>query len=115
MDIPPGQHLKPPFRPRLAVLARRLADRAERFEASARRGTPALSFRSAWAVLAAARIYGAIGREVAARGEHAWDHRVATSKAAKLSIIMHAAREAMQRKSLYPPAPRDQDLWQRPR
>ena len=31
------------------------------------------------AVLAAAEIYGAIGREVAARGEQAWDRRVSTS------------------------------------
>jgi phytoene synthase len=46
MDIPPGQHMKPPFRPRLAVLARRMADRAAAFEASARVGTPKLSFRS---------------------------------------------------------------------
>ena len=37
----------------LAVLGRRLAERAQRYEASARAGTPALSFRSAWAVLAA--------------------------------------------------------------
>ncbi|HEY0270447.1 MAG TPA: phytoene/squalene synthase family protein, partial [Sphingomonas sp.] len=63
MDIPPGEHMKPPYRKRLAVLARRLADRAEHYEASARTGAGALSFRSAWAVLAAAGIYGDIARE----------------------------------------------------
>ncbi len=73
VDIPPGEHMKPPYRPRLALLARRLADRAEQYEASARTGAAALPFRSAWAVLAAAGIYGDIAREVARRGPHAWD------------------------------------------
>jgi phytoene synthase len=115
MDIPPGQHMKPPFRQRLAVLAKRLAARAAEFEASARAGTPTLPLRSAWAVLAAAGIYGAIGRTVAERGEHAWDHRVTTSMAAKIVMIARAAREAIERRTLYPPLPRDPNLWTRPR
>ena len=115
MDIPPGQHMKPPFRQRLAVLTKRLAARAAEYEASARAGTPALPFRSAWAVLAAAGIYGAIGRAVAERGEHAWDHRVTTSAGAKIAMILRAAREAIGRETLYPPVPRDPDLWTRPR
>jgi phytoene synthase len=115
MDIPPGQHMKPPFRQRLAVLAKRLAARAAEFEASARAGTPTLPLRSAWAVLAAAGIYGAIGRTVAERGEHAWDNRVTTSTAAKIAMIARAAREAIERRTLYPPLPRDPNLWTRPR
>ncbi|MDB5710457.1 MAG: phytoene synthase [Sphingomonas bacterium] len=115
MDIPPGEHMKPHFRARLAVLAARLAARAAEFEASARVGTTALSFRSAWAVLAAADIYGAIARAVAARGEHAWDRRVSTGAAAKLGFIARAAGNAMRRRTLYPPRPRDADLWTRPR
>lgn len=115
MDIPPGQHLKPAFRPRLAILAQRLADRAAAFEASARIGTPKLSFRSAWAVLAAAGIYGAIARAVAAGGEHGWDRRVTISDAAKIAFIARAWREAMRRRTLYPSAPRDPALWKRPR
>jgi len=115
MDIPPGEHMKPPFRPRLAVLASRLADRAAAFEASARLGTPKLSFRSAWAVLAAAGIYGAIGRDVAALGEHAWDRRVSTSAAAKIAMIARAAVEALRRRTLFSPVPRDPSLWTRPR
>ena len=115
MDIPPGEHMKPPYRPRLAVLAARLAARAAAFEASARVGTTALSFRSAWAVLAAADIYGAIARTVAARGEHAWDRRVSTGAAAKLGFIVRAAGNAARRRTLYPPRPRDPDLWTRPR
>ena len=115
MDFPPGQHMKPPFRSRLAVLTKRMAARAAAFEAMAREGTPALSFRSAWAVLSAAGIYGAIGRTVAARGEHAWDHRVTTSGAQKLGFIAKAAREAAARKRLYPRTARDPGLWTRPR
>jgi phytoene synthase len=115
MDIPPGQHMKPPFRSRLTVLARRLADMAERYEMSARGGTPALSFRSAWAVLAAAGIYGDIARKVAARGDHAWDHRVTTSGLQKLGWIARSAGQAARRQAFYEAAPRPTDLWTRPR
>jgi phytoene synthase len=114
MDMPPGQHMKPPYRPRLAVLARRLASRAQLHEDSAAIGTKALSFRSAWAVLAAAGIYGDIARTVAARGERAWDNRATTSKAAKLGWIARAAVRAARRGSL-PDTPRDRRLWTRPR
>jgi phytoene synthase len=114
MDMPPGQHMKPPYRPRLAVLARRLASRAQQHEDSAAIGTKALSFRSAWAVLAAAGIYGDIARTVAARGERAWDNRATTSKAAKLGWIARAAVRAARRGSL-PDTPRDRRLWTRPR
>lgn len=97
VDIPPGEHMKPPFRPRLAMLARRLADRAERYEQSARVGAKALPFRSAWAVLAAAGIYGDIAREVARRGTAAWDHRVSTARTDKLGWVVTAFWQAMRR------------------
>ncbi len=113
--IGPDEPLFPAHTPHLAVLARRLAARAAAFEESARRGTPALPPRAAWAVLAAANIYGAIGRTVAARGERAWDTRVGTSKAAKIGFILRAAYEARGRARLYPPVPRDPGLWARPR
>ena len=96
--IAPGEIMTPAVRPQLAAMARRLADRAAAFEASARAGAAALSFRSAWAVLAAANIYGAIGRKVAARGETAWDARVSTSAAEKLRFIAGAWAEAARRK-----------------
>jgi phytoene synthase len=111
VDIPPGEHMKPPYRSRLALLARRLVVLAERYEASARIGAAALPYRSAWAVLAAAGIYGEIAREVAKRGEHAWDRRVSTTRAAKLGWIATAARQAARRRSL-PVMPRD-GLWTR--
>ena len=112
MDIPPGEHMKPRYRQRLAVMARRLADRAEAFEASARGGAAALPFRSAWAVLAAADIYGGIAREVARRGESAWDGRVSTSGAAKLGWIARAWWQSARRGQWTNP-PRA-DLWRRP-
>ena len=114
MDMPPGQHMKPPYRPRLSVLARRLATRAALHEDSARGGTPALPYRSAWAVLAAAGIYGDIARRVAERGDHAWDHRVTTSKREKAAWIARAAAQAAGR-ARYADVPRDPVLWTRPR
>lgn len=112
MDIPPGQHMKPPFRDRLVVLARRLADRAALHEASARVGAAKLPPRARWAVLAAAGIYGDIAREVAKRGAHAWDHRVTTSKGAKLAWVAKAAVAARRPVA---DTPRDRILWTRPR
>ncbi|WP_088334426.1 phytoene/squalene synthase family protein [Sphingomonas mucosissima] len=112
MDMPPGQHMKPPFRDRLTVLSRRLATRAALHEASARVGAARLPGRARWAVLAAAGIYGDIARAVAARGNHAWDHRVTTSNRAKLAWVVKAAIAARR-----PVAdrPRDPVLWTRPR
>ena len=115
MDLPPGEVFKPHYRPRVAVLARKLAERAEAYEASARTGTRALPFRSAWAVLAAANIYGAIGREVARRGDKAWDRRVTTSRSQKIGFIARAGWQANRRGTLYPAGARDPALWTRPR
>jgi len=112
MDIPPGETMKPAYRKRLAVLAQRLARLAADYEASARLGAAALPFRSAWAVLAAAGIYGDIAREVAKRGEHAWDHRVHTSKAAKIGWVVKAGWQALTRGGVGERSPK---LWTRPR
>lgn len=76
--------LAPTSRPALATLTQRLATLAAPLEASARIGAARLPFRSRWAVLAAAGIYGDIGRKVAQRGEAALDQRVTTSAAGKL-------------------------------
>jgi phytoene synthase len=113
MDMPPGEHMKPPFRPRLAVLARRLAGMAEVYSESGRAGTPALGFRSAWAVLAAGGIYGEIATKVAAAGEHAWDHRIATSGFEKLGWIARAFGQALNRRKI--PTRERTNLWTRPR
>ncbi len=94
-DIPPGEHMKVHHRAALAGIAVRLAEMAGEYEASARVGAQRLSFRSRWAVLAAAGIYGDIAREVSRRGSHAWDHRVVTSKAAKARWIAKALVQAL--------------------
>lgn len=111
MDIPPDGHMVPSYRERIALLARRLADHAAGHEASARRGTAALPFRAAWAVLAAAGIYGEIARTVAKAGEHAWDGRVTTSNAAKLRWIGKAFFQALIRRGA---RERSAELWTRP-
>ncbi|WP_267432846.1 phytoene/squalene synthase family protein [Sphingomonas sp. GM_Shp_1] len=113
-SIAPDAIMAPSHRPGLSALARRLTDQAARFEASARMGTPALSYRSAWAVLSAAAIYGAIGRKVARRGRRAWDSRVGTSKAEKLRFMAGASVQAARRGSMTI-TPRDPTLWTRPR
>ena len=94
-DIPPGQHMKPQFREALVEMARRLVDTAEHHEAAARLGAGRLRFRQRWAILSAANIYGAIGREVRARGAAAWDHRVYTSTLAKLYFVGRAFVQAI--------------------
>ncbi|MEO0463252.1 MAG: phytoene/squalene synthase family protein [Pseudomonadota bacterium] len=74
-DIEPGQHTKPHHREELAEMAARLVALVEKHEAAARVGAERLPFRSRWAVLSAARIYGAIGRKVRKRGIEAWNSR----------------------------------------
>ena len=91
MDIPPGQHMKPPFRAQLAQLAQRLADLAAVHESAARVGAARLKFRQRWAVLSAAGIYGAIAREVARKGEHALVDIIRTVAARKRATPAEAA------------------------
>jgi phytoene synthase len=114
MDIPPGELMKPWARAQRAALGRRLAAMAAGYEDSARHGTGALSYRSAWAVLAAAGIYGDIAREVARRGETAWDSRVITSKRDKLGWVARAAFQARGRAAKWPADGARAGLWDRP-
>lgn len=94
-DIPPGEQMRPHYRPALLPLVARLAAMVRQYEASARIGAARLPFRCRWAVLSAAGIYGAIARKVAAAGDHAWDHRQSTSKAAKLGFVIRAFWQAL--------------------
>lgn len=75
-------------------IARRLVARVALYERSARSGVGRLPFRSRVAVLAAARIYGAIGRAVERRGALAWDRRVTIGKARKLGYLLPSIAEA---------------------
>jgi len=112
--IDPADLLAPATRPALAAIARCLADMAARYEASARHGTPALPRRCAWAVLAAAGIYGGIARKVAADPARALAMRVYTSRAEKLRHVLTGWRFAQRRCQLYGTGPRDPALWRRP-
>ncbi len=94
-DIPPGEQMKPHYRRALVPLIHRLCELEKAYEASARVGAGRLSFRRRWAVLAAAGIYGEIARAVDAAGAHAWDHRIVTSRFAKLRHVAHALWEAL--------------------
>lgn len=73
----------------------RLADMAGAYEASARIGARRLPFRSRWAVLAAAGIYGDIARAVARLGSDAIDKRVVIGRAAKLAWVVRALAQAL--------------------
>lgn len=116
MHIPSGRHMEPGFRPQLRILARRLTRLAADYEASARHGTGALPSRSAWAVLAAAGIYGDIAREVDRRGDHAWDDRVVTPKSEKLGWVFRAGLQIVARSRRWPlSVPRPAHLWTRPK
>ncbi len=105
----------PANRSALATVTARLVGEAERYRASARYGTPALPWRSAWAVLAAADIYGGIGRRVRAEGVAALDRRVTTSRAEKLAAIARALPQALSRGRRWPPpGPSRAGLWTMP-
>jgi len=95
-------------------VAKRLAERAEAYGASARAGTRTLSYASAWAVLAAAGIYGEIARRVVAQGDRAWLRRVRVPAWSKLGWIVRAWVQTLGRRQLYPETPRH-GLWTRPK
>jgi len=110
-DWLPSKDLDGSDRHALAGIAGRLADLVACYEASARVGATRLPFRSRWAVLSAANIYGAIARKVVARGEHAWDSRTVIGKRRKLVFMAQALAQCAM-----PPAPYERDrLWTRPR
>jgi phytoene synthase len=93
--IDPRNPLRADRRDSLVALVRRICDLAERYEASAMEGVRRLPFRSRWAIYSAARIYGRIGRRVAALGPKAWDERVVVPKREKAVIMMSAFRHAI--------------------
>ena len=82
---------------KLAFISARLLDLAERHEEKAREAIPALPFRARWAVLAAARIYGEIGRRVTALGPDAWDRRIVVRRRRKLYFLLSSFIGALRR------------------
>lgn len=90
MDIPPGEHMRPVYRARVAVLVKRLAAMAEELGASGRAGLAGLPFRLRWAGHVAAGLALDLIRAVQRRGAHAWDHPVRISAAGRARRIARA-------------------------
>lgn len=115
VGLAPNNFAYPPNRRQLSRLVTRLVNAAETYEESARFGTPALSNRAAWAVLAAARIYGNIGRKVRDAGPEGLENRMSTSKPEKLAAVAVSLNEMLRRKSRWPmPGPPRDGLWTMP-
>jgi 15-cis-phytoene synthase len=111
VGISAGDLMQPANREAVTMLAARLCALVERYQASARVGAGRLPLRSRWAVLSAARIYGAIASKVAERGGHAWDSRTFVPRSEKLRHVMAAAGESL----ASPPPVSRSGLWTRPR
>jgi phytoene synthase len=115
VGLQPNSFAFPANRRQLARLVTRLVNNAEEYEESARYGTPALSWRAAWAVLAAARIYGGIGRKVRDAGADGLDRRMSTTKPEKLAAVAAALTDTVARGSRWPaPGPSRAHLWTMP-
>ena len=87
--------LDPAHRPRLVEIAKRLSHLADRYRASSKVGAARLPFRSRWAVLSAAAIYGEVATRAVKLGPHAWDQRISISKAEKFALVAKAFVEAL--------------------
>jgi 15-cis-phytoene synthase len=85
----------PRHRPALARMTRRLASLADAYRYSSRTGAARLPFRSRWAVLSAAGIYGEVATRAESLGQRAWDSRITTGKAEKAALVMEAFWEAL--------------------
>jgi len=87
--------LNPAHRPRLVDIAKRLSTLADRYRASSKVGAARLPFRSRWAVLSAAAIYGEVATRAVKLGPRAWDQRISISKAQKFTLVAKAWAEAL--------------------
>ncbi len=87
--------LDPAQRDLLVEVAQRLAALAHRYRASSKVGAARLPFRSRWAVLSAAAIYGEVATRAVELGPRAWDKRIGISKAEKFMLVAGAWAEAL--------------------
>lgn len=110
VGLVPGEHARPENRFILASVMPRMIALMEKHEEAAKLGTKRLRFRQRWAVLAAARIYGAIGRKVLARGQRAWDRRVRINRIEKTGHVIAALFAALRNN---PAGPDEPILWSR--
>lgn len=111
--IAPQEVALPRHRVALVKVAARLVDHAEPYYEAALGGVAALPLRSAWAIATARRVYRQIGIEVKARGPRAWDERVGTSRAAKLTMLVMGGADALLSR-VRSVRPRPDGLWRRP-
>ncbi|WP_343345792.1 phytoene/squalene synthase family protein [Sphingomicrobium sp. XHP0239] len=95
----------------VVAMRRRLAAMARLYGMSARVGAARLPFRSRWAVLAAARIYGRIAEKADAADEDAFDQRLSVPKREKIRLVGAALRDTTRR----PEPINRKNLWTRPR
>ncbi|MDP9086621.1 MAG: phytoene/squalene synthase family protein [Pseudomonadota bacterium] len=94
----------------LARIAKRLAALADRYRKSSKVGAGRLPFRSRWAVLSAARIYGAVADKAVQLGDRAWDQRISIPSRAKFFFVLAALID-----SFRAPEPVSREgLWTRP-
>lgn len=114
VGISPTNFAFPAQRRQLFRLLVRLVDQAELYEESARHGTPQLRNRAAWAVLAAASIYGNIGRKLAKSGPEALESRMRTTTPEKLAAVTTAATQTLTRKSRWSKPHDRSGLWTMP-
>ncbi len=114
VGLAPNSFAFPANRRKLFRLLIRLVDAAEDYEASARFGTPALGNRAAWAVLAAAGIYGGIGRKLRDAGPEGLDSRMRTTLPEKLRAVSLAAVQTLGRKQRWGTPPPREGLWTMP-
>lgn len=103
--IAPGELLEPHGQASLVPLVARLCALQNSYEVAARSGAARLPFRSRWAVLSAAGIYGAIARKVERAGAQAWDHRIATTKAEKAGHLLRAGWQSVRNTAPSAPPP----------
>ncbi len=102
--------LDPAQRDRLVEIAQRLSALANRYRTSSKVGAARLPFRSRWAVLSAAAIYGEVANRAVELGPRAWDKRISIAKAEKFMLVAGAFVEA-----LLPARKVSRDgLWTRP-
>lgn len=75
VGLSPSEVNHPESRPKLALIARKLHDEAEKLYQSGDKGISYLPFAAAFSIVAARKVYSAICAKVVRRGSHAWDSR----------------------------------------
>ncbi|WP_247711625.1 phytoene/squalene synthase family protein [Qipengyuania aurantiaca] len=108
--LTPGEHAKEENRFVLASIMPRMIALMQKHEDAARLGAKRLPFRSRWAVLSAANIYGAIGRKVLDRGQNAWNTRTRVNGLEKGWHVTTAFFQALWNR---PAGPQEPIIWSR--